>query len=129
MRILYLDDSGKIHPHDSSRVVVFAGFSVDEGDWHRVLRQISGAKANFFRPRGNPNSWEIKSVDFLTPNNWRRAYKRRFCFEIAGILGRNGCHVYMVSMEKARAVDALDEAKFLPLALQRLIAKFNNEVV
>jgi hypothetical protein len=32
-------------------------------------------------------------------------------------------------MEKARAMDALEEAKFLPLALQRLIAKFNDEIV
>lgn len=35
----------------------------------------------------------------------------------------------MVSMEKARAVDALEEAKFLPLALQRLLAKFNDEII
>jgi hypothetical protein len=61
MRILYLDDSGKIHPHDPAKVVVFAGFSVDEDSWHQLIRQIAGAKATSFPNRGNPNEWEIKS--------------------------------------------------------------------
>lgn len=128
MRILYLDDSGKIHAHDASKVVVFAGFSIDESAWHAVLRQITGAKANFFASRGNPHSWEIKSTDFLTKNNWNRAYKRRFCFELPNILKKNGCHVYVASMEKANAVGSLDESKFVPLAFQRLVAKFHHEI-
>ena len=36
--------------------------------------------------------------------------------------------MYSVSMEKAKATDALREEKFAPLALQRLIAKFNAEI-
>jgi len=128
MRILYLDDSGKIHPHDPSTVVVFGGFSVDEGDWHRLIRQISGAKGNFFERR-KPRDWEIKSGDFLSRNDWKRGFKRRFCSEIARILRDNHCSVYAVSMDKARAHDALHEAKFVPLALQALIAKFYEELV
>jgi hypothetical protein len=36
--------------------------------------------------------------------------------------------VYAVSLEKAKANDSLDEHKFAPLAFQRLIAKFNDEI-
>ena len=46
MQLLYLDDSGKIHPNEKdTKVAVFAGFTVDEGNWHRLVRQVSGAKA------------------------------------------------------------------------------------
>jgi hypothetical protein len=126
MQILYLDDSGKIHVHDSSKVVVFGGFSVDEGTWHRLIRQVTGAKAHFF-PHRDPNTWEIHSQDFLTRNNWQRARKRMFCNEIARILERNACHVY--AAEKAKAQDALEEEKFVPLSFQRLIAKFHSEII
>ncbi|MBS0210713.1 MAG: DUF3800 domain-containing protein [Planctomycetes bacterium] len=128
MRILYLDDSGKIHPNDPTSVVVFGGFSIDESNWHRLVRQLNGAKAAFFSNRGNPNDWEIKSSDFLTRNNWNRAKKRQFCHEVASILRRNGCHVYVVSMNKSNATPPLQEPRFVPLAFQRLAAKFHEEV-
>lgn len=128
MRILYLDDSGKIHPNDPAKVVVFAGFSVNEESWHDLIRKIAGAKSRHFPNRGNPNDWEIKSVDYIDSNNWKRKKKRRFCLDIARILRSQGCYVYAVSMQKANATDVLNEEKFVPLAFQRLIAKFNDEV-
>jgi len=85
--------------------------------------------ASFFPTRGNPHSWEIKSKDFLTPNNWNRRKKRNFCLEIVNILKRNDCHVYAVSMDKVNATGALPEATYIPLAFQRLIAKFYDEVI
>ena len=129
MRILYLDDSGKLHPNDTSKFVVFGGISVDEGNWHKLVRQINGAKAAFFAKRGNPNDWETKSTDCLTNNAWNRSNIRRFCFEIVRILQRNGCHVYVVSIEKAKIAGLAHEEKFIPLAFQRLIAKFFDEIV
>ena len=74
MRILYLDDSGKLHPNDSSTFVTFGGFSIDESQWHRFVKQINGAKSNFYpnREQGNPNLWEIKSLEFMTAKNLRR---------------------------------------------------------
>lgn len=44
------------------------------------------------------------------------------------ILRRNCCHVYAISLEKAKAAGPLDESRFVPLAFQRLLAKFNDEV-
>lgn len=126
MQLLYLDDSGKVHPNDSAMVAVFAGFSVDEGRWHSLIRQISGAKAHWLPARGKPHEWEIKSADFLTTNNWLRAKKRHFCFELTNILQRNGCRVFSISLEKSKVKDPLLEEKFVPIMLCRLISKFND---
>lgn len=129
--MLYLDDSGKIHPNETdTKVAVFAGFTVDEENWHRLVRQVSGAKVKFIPHRGggNPNLWEIKSEDFLTPNNWLRAKKRNLCFELVSILERNNCRVYSLSMEKAKAIDPLDERKFIPLMIQRIVSKYHDQL-
>jgi hypothetical protein len=128
MRTLYLDDSGKVHPHDPSKFVVFGGFSVDEGRWHDLVRQVAGAKAGFFGAKGKPYDWEVKSTDFLTSNAWNRANKRGLCFEIVRILKRNDCQVYAATMEKAKAIDSLDELKYVPLLFQRLVANFESQV-
>jgi Protein of unknown function (DUF3800) len=128
MRLLYLDDSGKVHANDPAKFVVFGGFSVDEGRWHHVVRQVAGAKAGFFGAKGKPTDWEIKSIDFLTSNAWKRGNKRGLCFEIVNILKRNGCHIYVASLEKSKAIELLDESKFVPLLFQRLVAKFESEV-
>jgi hypothetical protein len=131
MHLLYLDDSGKVHPNDPAKVAVFAGFSVDEHKWHDLVRQISGAKARFFpkRASGIPHDWELKSEDFLTLNSWQRAKNRNFCIELTEILARNGCKVYAVTLEKAKAKDPLEEQKFVPLMLQRLIRRFHDQVL
>ncbi|MFO0938696.1 MAG: hypothetical protein U0798_19510, partial [Gemmataceae bacterium] len=95
MKILYLDDSGKVHGNDPSKVAVFSGFSVDMEKWHRINRQIAGAKAKLMpgRAAGDPNKWEIKSGDFLTVEAWNRAKNRKFCMELASILSRNQCKI------------------------------------
>ena len=54
MKVLYVDDSGKVHANDHSKVAVFGGFSIDEGKWHQFVRQISGAKALHFPDRPKP---------------------------------------------------------------------------
>ena len=127
VQILYLDDSGKVSPSDSSQVAAFAGFSVHERRWHVFLRQISGAKGRFAAKR-KPYEWEVKSGDFLTLNNWNRAKKRDFCFELASILQRSRCRVRAITLEKAKAKDALTEEKFVPVMLQRLIGKFHHQI-
>ena len=128
MRILYLDDSGKPHPNHPSRVVAFAGISVDESQWHDLVRQITGAKGKYFPKRGKPVEWELKTKDFLTPNAWKRANNRRFCNEVAEILRKNNCHVYAVYFEKAASKGPLKEDWAVPLSFQRLAEKFECEL-
>ena len=129
MKILYLDDSGKVHPNDPARFVVFGGFSVDEGRWHSLVRQLNGVKYRFFPQRSKPYEWEVKSTDFLTSNDWKRAKRRNLCFEVANALERNNARVYVVSMDKSKAIGSLAEARFIPLMFQRLVAKFHSEIV
>ena len=38
MRFLFIDDSGKPDPKDHSKVLAFAGFSLDEADFHSFRR-------------------------------------------------------------------------------------------
>ncbi len=128
MHLLYLDDSGKVHPNDPTPVAVFAGFSIPEDRWHDFVRQVSGAKAKYFPNRGKPHEWEVKSADFLTPNAWARSKNRKFCFEVADLLKRNRCFVFSISLTKAKAQDPLSEDKFVPLMLTRLIGKFYDQV-
>lgn len=52
MHILYIDDSGKIHSNNSDNVAVFAGFSVPEDRWHKLVRQVNGVKASIYPARG-----------------------------------------------------------------------------
>jgi hypothetical protein len=127
MCFLYLDDSGKIHPNDSSKVFVLGGFSVDEDRWHKVVRQVSGAKKLYF-PKRIPQEWEIKGEDFLTPNDWKRAVRRDLCYALSNVLQRNDCRVYIGSLEKANANDVLDEKKYFGLTFQRLVGKFHAEI-
>lgn len=130
MRILYLDDSGKLHPNDSSTFVTFGGFSIDETQWHRFVKQVSGAKAAFFpnREHGNPNIWEIKSLDFLRPKNLKRSVNRKFFEELTRILSRCHCHVYGVRIPKSKLKLPISEERYVPLAFQKLIAKFYEEI-
>jgi hypothetical protein len=70
----------------------------------------------------------VKSEDFLAPNSWLRAKRRRFCFELASILRRNHCRVYAITLDKAKVNDPLTEEKFVPIMLQRLVGKFHHQV-
>jgi hypothetical protein len=47
-RVLYLDDSGKPHPRDSSKAVVIAGFSIPSENARTLHRRVAGAKGRFF---------------------------------------------------------------------------------
>ena len=127
MRILYLDDSGKIHPNDPTRFAVLAGFSVDESRWHALSRQIAGAKGKFFPGRG-PHEWEVKSTDFLTSNAWKRKKRRDLCDELMNILRKNDCHTYVVYAEKAKNQRNLSAEALVPLQVQRLLIKFHAEL-
>jgi hypothetical protein len=129
VRFLYLDDSGKPEPQHPSKVLAFAGFSVDQRKWHDVVRQISGAKGAHFPGRGKPWKWEVKGEDFLTANAWKRSKHRQFCSELVGILRRNECTVYATWVVKANATKPLDQNWVVPLCFQRLAAKFERELV
>ena len=131
MHILYLDDSGKIHQNAPGNVAVFAGFSVPENRWHKFVGQVNGIKASIYPTRaddGKPNSWEIKSADFLTVKSWQRAKARKLCFELARSLHANGCFVYSISLDKGKLTDPPVEEKFVPFMLQRLIFTFHDQV-
>jgi hypothetical protein len=128
MKILYLDDSGKVHPSHSSKYAVFAGFSLNHSNWHSFTRQITGAKARFFPGRGNPNDWELKSSDFLTRNAWNRAKNRVFCDEMLGILKKNNCKIYSIYVEKRNATKALSDIWVAPKCFQVLASKFVYEL-
>lgn len=129
MRFLYLDDSGKPETAHPSKVLAFAGFSVDQRKWHDVVRQLSGAKAMHFPGRGKPAKWEVKSEDFTTPNAWNRAKNRQFCFEVVSILKRNECTVYAAWLNKANASQPLHQDWAVPLCFQVLASKFERELV
>jgi len=127
MRMLYLDDSGKAHPNDSSRFLVYAGISVAAANWADLHRRITGLKAATFPDRGNPNEWELKSKDFVLENAWARRKNRDFCLQLARVLGECECSVYVVAAEKSRAQRPSRDRWLVPLMFQRLLAKFAVE--
>ena len=128
MRFLYLDDSGKPHDAHQSRFVAYAGFSVDESNWHSLVRQLSGAKARHYAKRGSPHDWEIKCTDYLSKNAWNRSNNRRFCLEVVDILVRNDCTVYAVYLDKSNAKQPLADNWVVPRCFQVLAAKFEREL-
>jgi len=129
MRFLFIDDSGKPDPKDHSKVLAFAGFSLDEADFHSFRRQVTGAKKNFFPGRGHPEHWEVKSTDFLPSNHWHKKNNRDFCNEILNILQRFSCSVFVALAVKANATQPLAEDWIVPLLVQRIALKFHAEVV
>jgi hypothetical protein len=128
MHLLFLDDSGKPDANHPSKFMVLAGFSVSSDKYHDVVRQVTGAKNRFFPGRGNPNSWELKTEDFLKRNPYNRAKNRHFCEEVISILDRNGCRIYSGYINKANAVKSLDEKWVTPLLLQNLLANYSHEL-
>src|SRR5437763_1256898 len=130
MRMLYLDDSGKTDPKHSSKFIVYAGLSFNDGDWRTLSNRITGAKAGFFpkRAKGRPNAWGLKAADFLVRNAGQRKNNRDFCYELVSILARSGCSVYAATAEKARAKKALSETWLVPLMFQRATAKLYDEM-
>jgi hypothetical protein len=130
MRLLYLDDSGKISPKHPSKFLVYAGFSVDAGEWQTLTRRITGAKYHYYPNRGSgrPDDWELKTENFLRPNEWKRSNNRRFCNAVVDILDACECRVYAVGLEKQKAKSALNDRRFVPLMFQRMAAKFADEL-
>lgn len=99
---------------------------MEKANWHRVNRQINGAKSNIFPNRndGNPHAWEVKSNDMISAKGWQRAKNRKFCLSHVSILKNNGCYVFSVSLDKRKVRDELSDVKFAPLMMQRLIERF-----
>lgn len=126
-RVLYLDDSGKPHPSDSTGAVVIAGFSIPSAESQTLHRRIAGAKSHFFGQRGDPSGWEIKSSKMI-PRRWRRSTRyRNFVDEVLRILGTLDCTVYSVSIEKRNMAHQMKLSTTMPLQLQVLIRHFTRE--
>ncbi len=126
-RVLFLDDSGKPHPRDSSRAVVIAGFSIPSDHVPTLHRRIAGAKSRFFPGRGDPASWEIKSTKLNSPRHRKQQRYRQFLEEILRILGSLDCTVYSVSIDKRNMVHQMGHSVTMPLQLQVLIGHFTQE--
>ena len=128
MRFLFLDDSGKASLKDHSKYVVFAGFSVDENNYHGLCRKLNGAKKRFYPDRGAPDSWELKSTRLLGKNDWKRKVNREFASEIIRILTVCDCSVYAAIAEKASLHKPSSEEWLIPLMIQRLVLKYLVEL-
>ncbi len=126
-RVLFLDDSGKPDPKHPSQAVVIAEFAVDSDRVATLCRRVSGAKARVYPGRGTPHSWEIKSSDYLKPNEWKRAKNRGFVWEIARILGSVGATAYSATIEKSRMHHPMGLHQTMPLQLQALVEHFAVE--
>lgn len=127
MRFLFLDDSGKIHPNDASRFAGFGGFSLDERQWHRLVRQVAGAKSSFY-PNLYPHDWEVKSTKILSKRVYKKAKNRNLCDELLNIVERNSGHTYVVYLEKGKANSPLDEHRLVPLCFHRILGQFLQEL-
>lgn len=126
-RVLYLDDSGKPHPRDSSGAVVIAGFSLPSEHAGTLHRRIAGAKSRFFPQRGDPSQWEIKASKLNRRRGRQSVRYRRFVDEVLRILGALDCTVYSVSIDKRNMVHEMELSATMPLQLQVLIGHFTYE--
>lgn len=68
VRVLYLDDSGKPEAGHASGAAIIAGLAIDAERYATFSRRILGAKGAHFANRGAPQEWEIKSSNFVRPN-------------------------------------------------------------
>ena len=126
-RVLFLDDSGKPHPRDSSGAVVIAGFSIPSEHVQLLHRRIAGAKSRFFPQRGDPSQWEIKASKMNGRRRRRTIRFQRFVDEVLRILGSLDCTVYSVSMDKRNMAHVMELSATMPLQLQVLIGHFTYE--
>ena len=126
-RVLYLDDSGKPHPGDSTGAVVIAGFSVPSEEAQTLHRRIAGAKSHFFHQLGDPSGWEMKSSKMMRRRRLRSTRYRNFVDEVLRILGTLDCTVYSVSIEKRNMAHQMKLSTTMPLQLQVLIRHFARE--
>lgn len=126
-RVLYLDDSGKPHPRDTTRAVVIAGFSIPSEHVRILHSRIAGAKSRFFPRMGDPSQWEIKASKLNRPRRRRSVKVRGFVDEVLRILGALDCTVYSVSIDKRHMAHEMKLSTTMPLQLQVLIEHFTHE--
>ncbi len=126
-RILYIDDSGKPERQHASKAVALAGFAINAEDYPTLSRRILGAKGAFYPGRGVPQKWEIKSVEIIKPNPWKRAKNRNFCAEVARLLKATSATTYAATIDKVRMKHAMTIATSMPLQLQILAEHFAAE--
>lgn len=126
-RILYIDDSGKPEKQHASGAVALAGFAINAEDYPTFSRRILGAKGAYFPRRGVPQKWEIKSVEIIKPNPWKRAKNRNFCAEIERLLKVAGATTYAATIDKGCMKHAMTLATSMPLQLQILAEHFAVE--
>lgn len=126
-RLLFLDDSGKPDANHASKAVVVGGFAIDADLYPTLSRRVLGAKASHFAKRGQPQAWELKSSMLVKPNPWKRATNRRFCDEVARILGSVGATVFSTTLDKSRLKHPMALTTSMPLQLQSLVEHFDVE--
>lgn len=126
-RVLFLDDSGKPSPRDTTKAVVIGGFSIPSENVRALDRMVAGAKSRFYPGRGNPGEWELKAKRTITPDPWKRSKNRAFVTEIMRILGQLDCTVYTVSIDKRRLHHHMTLARTMPLQFQVLVEHFSVE--
>ena len=126
-RVLFLDDSGKPSPRDTTKAVVIGGFSIPSENVRALDRMVAGAKSRFYPGRGNPGERELKAKRTITPDPWKRSKNRAFVTEIMRILGQLDCTVYTVSIDKRRLHHHMTLARTMPLQFQVLVEHFSVE--
>ena len=126
-RVLFLDDSGKPSPRDTTKAVVIGGFSIPSENVRALDRMVAGAKSRFYPSLGDPGKWELKAKRTITPNPWKRSKNRRFVTEIMRILGQLDCTVYTVSIDKHLLHHHMTLDRTMPLQLQVLVEHFSVE--
>ena len=60
-RVLFLDDSGKPSPLDTTKAVVIGGLSIPSENVRALDRMVAGAKSRFYPGRSNPGEWKLKA--------------------------------------------------------------------
>lgn len=123
-RVLYLDDSGKPDAGHQSKAVVIGGIAIDSDKYATFARRIAGAKAKFFKYRGTPHSWELKSDQLVKKINTK---KMAFCNEVIQIAGGVNATIFSVSILKANLFAPMDLKTSMPLQLQALADHFAAE--
>jgi hypothetical protein len=126
-RILVLDDSGKPDPLHASRAVVIAGISIDALNYPTFSRRVLGAKGRFYPHRGAPQTWEVKSTDYVKPNPWKRSKNRQFVYELTRIVRDLGGTAYAATIVKVRMKHPMTLSTTMPLQLQCLVEHFAAE--
>ena len=126
-RVLFLDDSGKPSLRHSSTAVVIGGFSVPSQHVAALSAEIAEAKLRFFRNRGDPAKWELKSKRTIVPRAWKRAGVRGFLSDLTRMLDRFDCTAYAVSVDKRRMHHQMSLPTMMSWQVQVLVEHFAAE--